>query len=38
MKESGDNESERERVQEKKFKWYVHVMRREEHYVGRMTM
>ena len=26
------------KVQEIRFKWYGHVMRREEHYVGRRTM
>ena len=26
------------KVQERKFKWYGHVMRREEHYVGRRAM
>ena len=26
------------KVQERRLKWYVHVMRREEHYVGRRTM
>ena len=25
-------------VQERRFKWYGHVMRREEHYVGRRAM
>ena len=26
------------KVQERRFKWYGHVMRREEHYVGRRVM
>ena len=26
------------KVQERKLKWYWHVMRREEHYVGRRAM
>ena len=26
------------KVQERRFKWYGHVMRREEHYVGRIAM
>ena len=26
------------KVQERRLKWYVHVMRREEHYVGRRAM
>ena len=26
------------KVQERRLKWYVHVMRREDHYVGRMAM
>ena len=26
------------KVQERRFKWYGHVMRREEHYVGRRAM
>ena len=26
------------KVQERRLKWYVHVMRREEHYIGRRAM
>ena len=28
----------RKKVQERRLKWYAHVMRREEHYVGRRAM
>ena len=26
------------KLQERRLKWYEHVMRREEHYVGKMAM
>ena len=33
----GDNESGRN-LKERRLKWYGHVMRRKEHYIGRRTM
>ena len=41
MKELGDNESRSyltKKVQERRLRWYGHVMRSEEHYVGRRAM
>ena len=41
MKNERDNKSggkHKESTQERRFKWYGHVMRREEHYVGRRAM